>query len=274
MRRACQSDLCFVDNQVNGRIGVADLVVVTVLVDQPCIHPTNQPIKGQNKRIMTEPTDDVFDPFALYSPTKESPERPPPSNAGSVFDPFGLGYDAFHVQQSPPQQQKQQQQRQQLSQQQRQLPQHDEVRQEEENEGEEVDLDGSSTASPQPPPELNRLTRSQEANETLDDIASAGPTGQPYRAGTPQQQGPSSMNQKRSVSINEAPSPVDFASEAGSVSSRRSTVLPPKLLVRFHVHEEVSSVAISGAENEGSSDITADGTVTVRGCVLQSKTCQ
>ena len=39
------SDLCFVDNQVNGRIFVAVVVVVVVvivLVDQPCIHLSNQ----------------------------------------------------------------------------------------------------------------------------------------------------------------------------------------------------------------------------------------
>jgi hypothetical protein len=37
--------------------------------------------------------------------------------------------------------------------------------------------------------------------------------------------------------------------------------LPPKLLVRFTYHEEISSIAKVGAENEGSSDVSVEGSL-------------
>ena len=49
-----------------------------------------------------------------------------------------------------------------------------------------------------------------------------------------------------------------------NATGRTSTALPPRLDVKFKVHEEVSSVADPSEENEGSSDILVDGTVLVR----------
>ena len=50
---------------------------------------------------------------------------------------------------------------------------------------------------------------------------------------------------------------------AGTTTSRASTALPPRLDVKFKIHEEVSAVADPSEENEGSSDIVVDGTVLV-----------
>ena len=49
-----------------------------------------------------------------------------------------------------------------------------------------------------------------------------------------------------------------------SSASRLSNALPPRLEVKFKIHEEVSSLAAVGKESEGSSDVTVDGTVLVR----------
>ena len=51
---------------------------------------------------------------------------------------------------------------------------------------------------------------------------------------------------------------------AGTATSRASTALPPRLDVKFKIHEEVSSVADPNQESEGASDIVVDGTVLVR----------
>ena len=51
-------------------------------------------------------------------------------------------------------------------------------------------------------------------------------------------------------------------SSAASVSSKGST-LPPRLVVKFKVHEEVSSTANPESENEGSSEVFVLGTVLV-----------
>lgn len=48
---------------------------------------------------------------------------------------------------------------------------------------------------------------------------------------------------------------------AGTATTRASTALPPRLDVKFKLHEEVTSVADPSEENEGSSDISVDGTV-------------
>ena len=53
--------------------------------------------------------------------------------------------------------------------------------------------------------------------------------------------------------------------DAASVNTRGSTALPPKLLIKFKIHEEVSSVALTDNENEGSSDVFVEGTVLVSG---------
>lgn len=51
---------------------------------------------------------------------------------------------------------------------------------------------------------------------------------------------------------------------ASGVFGRASNALPPRLDVKFKVHEEVSSTADTSAENEGSSDVYVEGTVQVR----------
>lgn len=90
-------------------------------------------------------------------------------------------------------------------------------------------VDDASTASPQPPPEVNRLTRSKDAK----DINLGSLAGE------------------------------EASLEGESIASRKSLSLPPKLVVKFTLHEEVTSVAKTGAENEGASDITAHGNLHV-----------
>lgn len=95
--------------------------------------------------------------------------------------------------------------------------------------------DDSSTRSPHPPPEVTRLTRSTEAPEPTSNVA-------------PQQVKPA-----------KAPLPAAVA-------------LPPRLVVRFTAHEEVSSVAQTGVENEGSSEVFIEGKLSVRYEVQQTAT--
>lgn len=87
--------------------------------------------------------------------------------------------------------------------------------------------DDSSTRSPQPPPQVNRLTRSTEAPK-------------PTSNATPQ-----------------PPKPAKAPPSA-------AVALPPRLVVRFTAHEEVSSVAQTGVENEGSSEVFIEGKLSVR----------
>jgi hypothetical protein len=93
--------------------------------------------------------------------------------------------------------------------------------------------DNVSTASPQPPPELTRLTRTPPAR--ADDALGGSPP------------------QKKSSAK---------AKKKGSPTKQiKGQALPPKLLVRFTYHEEISSIAKVGAENEGSSDVSVEGTL-------------
>jgi hypothetical protein len=78
--------------------------------------------------------------------------------------------------------------------------------------------DTSSTASPHPPPQVNRLTRSSEQQPPgLDD----------------------------------------------STEATKSVALPARLVVKFVCHEEVSSVADTGPENEGASEVHIEGKLSV-----------
>jgi len=79
--------------------------------------------------------------------------------------------------------------------------------------------DLSSVASPQPPPQVNRLTRSNEKKSTNGAI---------------------------------------------SVVSTSSMTLPPRLVVKFRAHEEVSSVASSEEGEGGSSHVQIEGKISAQ----------
>lgn len=81
----------------------------------------------------------------------------------------------------------------------------------------------------------------------------------PFQVGTPSPTKSKSVTESSKKSL-DTKSP----SSAASVTSRTSNALPPRLDVRFKVHEEVSSTAIVGEENEGSSEVVVEGTVLVR----------
>ena len=49
-----------------------------------------------------------------------------------------------------------------------------------------------------------------------------------------------------------------------SVSSQKGQALPPKLVVNFKVHEEVSSVSNIDHDSEGASDVFVQATLNVR----------
>jgi hypothetical protein len=49
-----------------------------------------------------------------------------------------------------------------------------------------------------------------------------------------------------------------------SVSTKGSTALPPRMVVKFIIHEEISSVANVEHESEGASDVFVQGTISVR----------
>ena len=53
------------------------------------------------------------------------------------------------------------------------------------------------------------------------------------------------------------------SSAASAVSGKGSTALPPKMIVKFKLHEEVSSTSLIDSENEGSSEVMVLGTVLV-----------
>lgn len=58
------------------------------------------------------------------------------------------------------------------------------------------------------------------------------------------------------------------ASSPASVSSRGSVALPPRIVVKFRLHEEVSSSAILEHESEGASNVFIQGTLLVSsGCI-------
>ena len=58
--------------------------------------------------------------------------------------------------------------------------------------------------------------------------------------------------------------PSSGASVTPSVSSRGSVALPPRLIIKFKLHEEVSSVANLERGNEGASEVYVRGTLHVR----------
>lgn len=86
-----------------------------------------------------------------------------------------------------------------------------------------------STASPHPPPQVTRLSSPITDNDAV-----------PKRRSTT----------KSIVST--------------SSSNKSMAALPPKLVVKFVIHEEVSSTAKTGVENEGASDIYTEGNLSVR----------
>jgi hypothetical protein len=58
------------------------------------------------------------------------------------------------------------------------------------------------------------------------------------------------------------------ASSAVSVGSKGSVALPPRIVVKFRLHEEVSSTAILEHQSEGASDVFIQGTLHVSsGCI-------
>ena len=58
------------------------------------------------------------------------------------------------------------------------------------------------------------------------------------------------------------------ASSAASVGSKGSVALPPRIVVKFRLHEEVSSAAILDHQSEGASDVFIQGTLHVSlGCI-------
>lgn len=58
-------------------------------------------------------------------------------------------------------------------------------------------------------------------------------------------------------------SPQSAASRTASAVNKASTALPPRMDVKFKLHEEVSSMADASGEDEGSSDIFVEGTAQV-----------
>lgn len=53
-------------------------------------------------------------------------------------------------------------------------------------------------------------------------------------------------------------------SSGGSAASKSSSALPPRIDIKFKVHEEISSTADTSDANEGSSSIYVEGIVMVR----------
>jgi len=84
--------------------------------------------------------------------------------------------------------------------------------------------DTSSTGSPHPPPAVNRLNRSTESKQTPEFLPGEQPS-----------------------------------SPDALFSIQKSIALPPKIMVKFSIHEEVSSLAKFGVENEGASEVHIEG---------------
>jgi len=59
------------------------------------------------------------------------------------------------------------------------------------------------------------------------------------------------------------------ASLAGSLPSKGSVALPPRLEVKFKIHEEISSSSDSRVGHEGSSKVFVEGVVKVSHCQSQ-----
>ncbi len=79
----------------------------------------------------------------------------------------------------------------------------------------------------------------------------------PFHIGVP------SPKSKKGASTKKSPER-KLSGGAVAVSGRASTALPPRLDIKFKVHEEISSTTDQSEENDGSSDIFVEGTVLVR----------
>jgi hypothetical protein len=98
---------------------------------------------------------------------------------------------------------------------------------------------------------------------SADDVS----TGTPIQA-PPQVERLTRAMDKRRVAAKKTPSNKQTQRVAASsdlaLSPRAlSPVLPPKLIIKFTTHEEVSSIAKKGAEHEGSSEIFVEGKLSV-----------
>ena len=152
-----------------------------------------------------------------------------------------------------------------------------------------VQEDGSSTSSPHPPPQVTRLTRQREQLEqtlppreptlTPDDVVEAT---KKYIHVSPSRTTPRSspLSSPRSNARNASPASVPAAAtaldpaasmqdnqkqirtSATTKTSPTAPALPPRLVIKFTVHEEVSSVARS--ELEGTSDVYVEGNVSAQ----------
>lgn len=187
-----------------------------------CNSTISSPISSRISAAMAQPStssavEELFDPFALLSekgiasnlskqPVDIAESRDPPSysdllySTGSAtfdveateikdfdqFDPFGIGVTATAQQHYG---------------------------------------DDSSTQSPNPPPELFRLTRSGGVSHVSSSVSD-------------------------------------------SANRQTGVPLPPKLMVRLIIHEEVSSVALGKADSQGASEVTIEGTVKVRSACI------
>ncbi|KAI2508170.1 hypothetical protein MHU86_6221 [Fragilaria crotonensis] len=128
--------------------------------------------------------------------------------------------------------------------------------------------DASSTASPQPPPQVTRLTRPaqpvpREPTFTPDDVVEAtrpylhsDQTRSPTR--TPPRSVPAPVPVPTPRSVPPSPGPSTPVA-APVIPVAPVTAIPPRLVVKFTAHEEVSSVAQAGAEHEGTSDVHIEG---------------
>ena len=106
--------------------------------------------------------------------------------------------------------------------------------------------DTSSTASPQPPPQVTRLTTPVEREPTLtpDDVIEA-------TRPVPARQPPRSAPVQRSTPVPRSAPAVE--------KTPINTGLPPRIVIKFTAHEEVSSVAQIGGEFEGISEVHIEG---------------
>lgn len=137
--------------------------------------------------------------------------------------------------------------------------------------------DASSTASPQPPPQVNRLTRPDRPDSRQPTLApdDAVEATRPVLQGSPTRTPPRpvpvpSRTTPRSI-LTPAPAPVAvLAPTPRSIPATPSpttpvtAALPPRLVVKLIAHEEVSSVAQSGDDHEGTSDVYIEGKLTAQ----------
>jgi hypothetical protein len=72
----------------------------------------------------------------------------------------------------------------------------------------------------------------------------------------------SATSSKNAIEVNEQ----EYAklSDKSAASSQKGQALPPKMVVNFKVHEEVSSVSNFNHDSEGASDVFVQATLNVR----------